>query len=155
MLTESARVVAVEGSAVWVETLRQSSCGSCAARSGCGHGMLNSARAGVSKGLLKAALPADKSIVVSLHDTVEISVPEQGFLRAAWLLYAMPLLTMLTAAGFADRLWASSGLTQAAMDFRVTIAAASGLAAGLLLLRVLSRRMSADPGLQPRVTGVS
>ena len=155
MLTESARVVAVEDSAVWVETLRQSSCGSCAARSGCGHGMLNTARAGVSKGLLKAALPADRKMVVSLHDTVEISMPEQGFLRAAGLLYAMPLLVMLVAAGLADQLWGSSGLTQAAIDFRVTVAAATGLSAGLLLLKVLSRRMSADPELQPRVTGVS
>lgn len=154
MLTESARVVAVEETAVWVETLRQSSCGSCAARAGCGHGMLNSARAGVSKGLLKAALPVDKTLVVSLHDTVEISVPEQGFLRAAWLLYAMPLLTMLLAAGLADHFWASLGLSQAAMDLRVTVAAASGLGAGLLLLRFLSQRMGADPDLQPRVTGV-
>jgi sigma-E factor negative regulatory protein RseC len=41
MLTEQARVVALDAETVWVETIRQSSCGSCSARAGCGHGMLN------------------------------------------------------------------------------------------------------------------
>ncbi|MFK8041281.1 SoxR reducing system RseC family protein [Congregibacter sp.] len=155
MLTETARVVAVDSDGVWVETLRQSSCSSCAARSGCGHGMINSAKAGVSKGLVKAALPSDGSFAVGLHDTVEISVPEQGFLRAVWMLYAMPLLTMLFAAGFADYFWAASELSQAAMDLRVTLSAVAGLGAGLLLLRFLSDRRSGDTDFQPRVTGIS
>ena len=36
-IVETGRVVALEGAAVWVETIRSSACGSCAARSGCGH----------------------------------------------------------------------------------------------------------------------
>ncbi|WOJ96110.1 SoxR reducing system RseC family protein [Congregibacter brevis] len=155
MLTETARVVAVDNDGVWVETLRQSSCNSCAARSGCGHGMINGAKSGVSRGLVKAALPSDGSLAVSLHDTVEISVPEQGFLRAVFMLYAMPLLLMLFAAGFADYLWATSELSQAAMDLRVTLSAIAGLGAGLLLLRFLSDRLSGHTDFKPRVTGIS
>lgn len=155
MLTETARVVALDRDSVWVETLRQSSCGGCAARSGCGHGMINSARPGVSQGLIKALLPLDKGLAVSLHDTVQIAIPERGFLRAAWMLYAMPLLMTVFAAVVADQFFAPAGLSQAALDLRVTLAAIAGLAGGLLLLRTLSRRMSHDPDVQPRVTGVS
>ena len=45
MLIETGRVVAVEANeeALWVETIRQSTCGSCAANKGCGHGLLNRA----------------------------------------------------------------------------------------------------------------
>ncbi|WP_439107802.1 SoxR reducing system RseC family protein [Congregibacter sp.] len=155
MLIETARVVALDSDAVWVETLRQTSCGSCAARSGCGHGMINGVKAGVSQGLVKALLPADKSLVVSLHDSVEIAMPERGFLRAAWMLYAMPLLTMILAAVLADQYWSAASLAQAALDLRVTLSAAAGLATGLLMLRLLSARVSRDPDLQPRVTGVN
>lgn len=155
MLTETARVVAVDSDAVWVETLRQTSCGSCAARSGCGHGMLNTARSGASRGLIKALLPSDKSLTVSLHDTVVLSMPERGFLRAAWMLYAMPLLLTVAAALAADQLWTSPSMSQGSTDLRVTLAAALGLGVGLLLLRVLSDRISRDPDVQPRITGVS
>ena len=41
MLVESGRVVAIEPDAVWVETLRRSTCGACEVRNGCGHGLLN------------------------------------------------------------------------------------------------------------------
>ena len=41
MLTESGRVVAVNDSTVWVETIQQSTCGQCAARKGCGQSMLS------------------------------------------------------------------------------------------------------------------
>lgn len=138
-----------------METLRQSSCGGCAARAGCGHGMINSARPGVSQGLIKALLPADKALTVGLHDTVEIAIPQRTFLRAAGMLYAMPLLITVIAAVGADQWFASHSLSQAALDLRVSLAAIAGLAGGLLLLRFASRRMSNDPDIQPRVTGVT
>ena len=40
-LTETARVVAVEHDAVWVEADRSAACGKCAARVGCGQGALS------------------------------------------------------------------------------------------------------------------
>lgn len=155
MLTETARVVALDTEAVWVETLRQTSCGSCAARSGCGHGMLNTAKSGASRGLIKVLPPRDRSLAVKLHDTVVVAMPERGFLRAAWMLYAMPMLMTVAAAVAADQLWTSPSMSQAVSDLRVTLAAMLGLGLGLLLLRVLSDRMSRDPDVQPRITGIS
>ncbi|MEM1403987.1 MAG: SoxR reducing system RseC family protein [Pseudomonadota bacterium] len=152
MLTEVGRVVAVEDQAVWVETLRQSTCGSCAARAGCGHGMLNTAAAGASRGLVKALLPNAKDLALSVHDTVEISLPETRFLRAAFLLYLLPLSTTVLAAMTANGLLADGGLTQPAIDLRVTLSAIAGLSFGLLLVRLLSSRRPRETYWHPTVT---
>ena len=54
-IIESGRVVAIEESGVWVETIRSSACGSCAARSGCGHRTLAGMLTG-DKGLVRASV---------------------------------------------------------------------------------------------------
>ena len=41
MIEEPGRVVAVEEGAVWVQTLRKSTCSSCSANAGCGQGLLD------------------------------------------------------------------------------------------------------------------
>jgi len=109
----------------------------------------------VYKRQVKALLPTDESLAVSLHDTVVIAMPERGFLKAAWLLYAMPLLITVAMAVAADQLWISPSMSQSASDLRVTLAAILGLGIGLFLLRILSDRISSDPNVQPRIMAVS
>ena len=92
-IVETGRVVALEGAAVWVETIRSSACGSCAARSGCGHrtlaGILTS-----DKGLVRAR-ESDflKAADCSVNDRVEISIPRSALSAGALLLYAVPMLS--------------------------------------------------------------
>lgn len=152
MLTEVGKVVALERGAVWVETLRQSSCGSCAARAGCGHGMLNTAAPGSSRGLVKALVPEANNFALAVHDTVEISLPETRFLRAAFLLYLLPLATTVLAAIAANGAFAEASLSQSAIDLRVTLSAIAGLGIGLALVRLLSSRRSSDTYWHPTVT---
>lgn len=152
MLTETARVVAIEGHSVWVETLRQSSCGSCAARAGCGHGMLNSASPGSSRGLIKAFCPGDAGLELALHDRVEIAIPEGQFLRGVFVLYCLPLLTTVGAALLTESWLPIDGVTQGWRDLRVTTGAALGLAGGLVLLRYLTRGRAFAAAQMPRVT---
>jgi sigma-E factor negative regulatory protein RseC len=154
MLTEVGRVVAIEDGAVWVETLRQTSCGSCSARAGCGHGMLNSAVPGASQGLLKAVLPTGRDLPLKLHDQVTVELPEAGFLRAASLLYLLPLLSTVLFAVLADQLIAPAGLSQAGADLRVSLAAVAGLVLGLQALRLLGRRSERRADMQPRISGI-
>jgi sigma-E factor negative regulatory protein RseC len=97
-IVEVGRVVALETGAVWVETIRSSACGSCAARSGCGHRTL----AGVltsDKGLVRArdshALKAEDC---SVNDRVEISIPRSILSAGALTLYGLPLATGITVA---------------------------------------------------------
>jgi sigma-E factor negative regulatory protein RseC len=150
MMSETGRVVAVDAEAVWVETERRGTCGSCAARSGCGHGLL--ASMGRDSTLVRALLAPGGPQAVALHDEVRISIPERGFLRGVAIMYLMPLLTMVGAALLSNQWAASAALSQAQIDLRVTLGALAGLALGLFLLRIFERRNAADPTLNPVVT---
>ena len=92
-IVETGRVVALEGAAVWVETIRSSACGSCAARSGCGHRTL----AGVltsNKGLVRARESDSlKAADCSVNDRVEISIPRSTLSVGALMLYGLPLVS--------------------------------------------------------------
>ena len=97
-IIETGRVVALELGAVWVETIRTSACGSCAARSGCGHRIL----AGVltsDKGLVRVRESDSlKATDCSVNDRVEISIPTSTLLVGALTLYAFPLAVGITVA---------------------------------------------------------
>ena len=150
MMSEIGRVVAVDGDTVWVQTERSGTCGNCAARSGCGHGLL--ASLGRDSYLVRALLPGRELPRLSLDDKVRISIPERGFLRGVALMYLLPLCSMLLAATAAGVLLADAALSQGQFDLRVTLAAAAGLAIGLLLLRSYEHRHAANRRLQPVVT---
>ena len=129
-IVETGRVVALEPGAVWVETIRSSACGSCAARSGCGHRTL----AGVltsDKGLVRArdsqALTAQEC---SVNDRVEISIPRSTLSVGALLLYGVPLATGILIAVVVG---GSSDLQAAGGFF-------TGLLGAFALLRWLSSR---------------
>ena len=75
MLSETGRVVAVEADGLWVETIRRSSCGSCSARRGCGHGLLN--RLGDGRNNLVRVLPGGLATEdFAVDDEVLIALPE-------------------------------------------------------------------------------
>jgi sigma-E factor negative regulatory protein RseC len=150
MLAETGRVVALDEGAVWVETQRQGSCGSCAARSGCGHGLL--ASMGRGPALVRALLVSGSPGNIALHDRVRISLPERSFLRGVAMLYLLPLLSTIICAALSSAALEGSALSQAAMDLRVTLAAGAGLGAGLLCVRAQSRRHAGDPSIHPVVT---
>lgn len=143
MLLESGSVVAVEAEAVWVETLRQSTCGSCSAQKGCGHGLLNrigSGRRHYIRVLPGAGLAPGECRV---GDTVDIALPESVILRGSMLVYVVPMLAMLTGALAGSVLWPGGG------DLTALAGAAAGLATGLGAVRLHAARHREDPALQP------
>ena len=124
-IIESGRVVAIEESGVWVETIRSSACGSCAARSGCGHRTLAGMLTG-EKGLIRAR-NSDKlqAALCSINDRVEISIRGSTLTKSALTLYGGPLaLGLAFAMSQAD----SSDLFVAGAFF-------VGLAVGFMSLR--------------------
>jgi len=151
MLTETGRVVGLDGDTAWVETLRQGTCGACSARSGCGHGLLNSARPGSSRALVRARVGQDLIGELRLQDSVELALPERSFLRAASLVYATPLIAAIGAALAAERWLARGAATAASTDLATVLGAAGGLVAGFLAVRWLGRRRPATEYL-PTIT---
>jgi sigma-E factor negative regulatory protein RseC len=139
MIEESGRVVALETGAVWVETLRQSTCGNCAAQAGCGQGLMNKLGVGRQRGHVRALC----DLQLAVGDRVVIGIGEDLLLRASLLAYLSPLVGLLAAALLADSFGLSEPLT--------ILAGFAGFAASWLGVRRYCRRNESDPALQPVV----
>jgi sigma-E factor negative regulatory protein RseC len=146
VLTETGRVVAVEGSTLWVETIRQSVCGTCAVQKGCGHGLLNQRRDG-QRSYLSLSSKAFASEQFDVDDEVSIGVPEALLLRGSFIVYIVPLFMMLLLASLGPVLLPGQG------DLGAVTGALAGLSLGALLVRLHAHYHRNTRALQPRLLG--
>lgn len=147
MLVETGRVVAVDTEGLWVETIRESTCGSCAAQKGCGHGILSRFGSGrrAYVHVLWGGITSDDCAV---DDQVRISIPEDVILRGSLVVYMLPLVCMLAGAA------AGATLLPLAGEWPAAIGAILGFAAGFVLVRWHAWRHRADRTLQPTLLEV-
>ena len=147
MLIETGRVVAVDPDGLWVETIRQSTCGTCAAQKGCGHSLLNKLSDG-KRGYIRV-LPGSRSPQeCSVDDQVRISIPEEVILRGSLIVYMLPLACMLAGAA------AAVGLAPGSQDVLAAIGAAVGFGLGFALVRWHAWRHRDDRSFQPTLLEV-
>lgn len=131
MIKERGRVLRIDGSGVWVETLRQSTCGACQARHGCGQRLLN--QIGASTSLIRAECDAGLMNGLVEGDWVEVGVEEGAVVLGSLLAYGLPILLLVLGAG----LGGPSSLSSVG-------GALAGMAAGSLISRyVLSKHVGA------------
>lgn len=142
MITETGRVVAIEANSLWVETIRKSTCNSCSAQKGCGHGLINKYSAGRAHHV-RALLDGQSAADYHVDDEVEIAIPEQVLIRGAFLVYLLPLVTMLAVAVLADHWWHS--------DAAAVIGAVVGFIAGIAVTRLHGARNANEVSQQPVV----
>src|SRR5690606_7954886 len=110
------------------------------ARSGCGHRLLDSERAG-SRARLRVINP---DLLLCTGDQVVLGIPEGALLRGALMIYLMPLVLLFAGA----LLGAQISLNQTDLSAPLGVA---GLAVGFLINRWYSQSRAADPRLQPRI----
>lgn len=139
MIEEQGRVVAVESGAVWVETLRKSTCSSCSVKAGCGQGLLDQIGVSGRRGYVRAL----SNLHLSVGDAVIIGVREDLLVRGSLLVYLLPLLGLFFAAVLADQL----GLREP----WVILSALFGFLLACCAVRWRSRLTAGDPALQPVV----
>jgi sigma-E factor negative regulatory protein RseC len=101
MIEETATVVGVDNSGVWVETVKNSACGSCAARNGCGQKLLASSGAG-KRFVINVLNPSN--ISVQPQDSVLIGIEEGAFIKATLYVYLLPLIALFVGAFIAQQL---------------------------------------------------
>ncbi len=142
MITETGRVVAIEPDALWVETIRRSTCNACSAQKGCGTGLLNRIGDG-RRNQLRALLRGKDPGQFHIDDNVEISVPEHVLLIGSAMVYLLPLVAMLVGMGLAQHFLASQGWA--------AVGALLGFVAGMGLVRVHAWRNRDNPDYQPVV----
>lgn len=141
-MLERGRVVAIDEDALWVETIRQSTCGSCSARAGCGQGLLNRLGDG-RRNHLRVLLDDSSPQEYRLDDSVEFSVSDNVLLKAAAVVYLVPLVGMLLGMGLAHEGSGSQGVA--------ALGALVGFALGFGLVRLHAWYTRNDPRLQPRL----
>ena len=148
MPTETARVIALEADALWVETVRRSTCGGCAARKGCGHALLDRTL-GVQRGRIRALPGQLDSSQYRIGDQVLLDIADHSILRGSLVAYGLPLLGMVSGALAAVQLLPGNG------DLLAVLGAAAGLLAGYALVRGHGARHRDDPRFQPVLQGLA
>ncbi len=132
MIEQTATVLRVEDNNVLVEVRRQSACGSCSAKAGCGKSLLDN--------VFKIE-PLRVSILNTLgareNDDVIIGLNEAIFIQASFYLYIFPLLSMLFFSIIANAWLADSN---SATELFVILAGIAGLYFGGFLSRVTLKR---------------
>lgn len=139
MITETGQVVDLGAGHAWIACRRQVECARCAEGKGCGGGLIGR--------MLGDRLHRVRAVTGGLSlapgDRVLIGLDEEAVMRAAFVVYLVPLLAAVAAGGLA---WGTLG-----GDAAAAAGALAGLAGGLAWARGYSRRHEADPRFQPVV----
>lgn len=141
MIEENARVIAIEGKTAWVETQRQSTCGSCSAKNSCGSSLLERF-VGQRSSRLSVSLEAK----VKVGDEVVLGLEESSLLRGSFAMYMMPLLLMLFVAVISEVLLPASWL---ASETASILGGLAGLGLGLFGLKAYAKRALIDGRFRP------
>ena len=87
MLEETARVVEVTQGQIWVVGNANSACAACMQQNACGTATL-------SKAFNKKPVQVNSALAVKVGDTVLVTVDERALLRAAFIMYLMPIVLL-------------------------------------------------------------
>ena len=121
MIEEQGRIIAAKGNDVWIETIRQSTCGACSARAGCGQSLLAKVASGK-----RNHIRISTDIDVAVNDQVLLGIPEHALIKSSVLAYGLPLISFILFVVVADKLLEFGELGTILFGF-------SGLGAGFLL----------------------
>jgi sigma-E factor negative regulatory protein RseC len=144
MLMEMGRIVAIEQDHLWVETINQSACGTCAAEKGCGQSLLaNSllAKWAARNAYLKVSIDGRNPASFNVNDAIRIGLPEGVVVSSSLLMYCLPILLLL-AGGAAGEYGAGS-------ETASVFGALLGLLGGGGLVKLYSIRFVRNRRLQP------
>ena len=100
LIEETGRVVAINATSAWVETIRTSARDACSAQKGCGHGLVNKASPGKTF-RLEISLGNHS---VNIGDEVVVGIPEDSLIKASFICYVLPLMLLMSGAVI-GKLW--------------------------------------------------
>lgn len=143
MIEQEARVEYLDGDDAIVVVARQSACGSCTAKSGCGTALVGNL---FPSRQLSMRLPNSQQ--AEKGDRIVIGLPETAMQLAALLLYGLPLLTLLAGAMAGQSLAESSGWSA---EPAAIVGGLFGLVAGLSVVRRLGARSTMRPVMLRRI----
>lgn len=131
-IEEQGVVTAVDGDRAWVKTQRQSTCGSCQAKSGCGTASLAKVL-----GRHHPEVEVDNPVNAAVGDQVVVAIPAQALVMGAAWMYLFPLLVLFLSALASNSLGLSEPVT-------VLISIIGFIISLLVLSRVLNQYASSQ-----------
>lgn len=131
MIEESGVVVEIDGDYILVETQPKSACGHCNVGDSCGTSVL--AKWFTRK---RNQVRVYNQLGLQAGDKAVVGVADDVLIKAAFITYMLPLLSMVS--------FAILGSAVSASDMVVTLFSILGLFIGLLSLSLLNKRSSAD-----------
>ena len=131
MIEEQATVVEVEAEQIIVQTLRKSSCNSCAANKGCGTAVLSKA-IGQKHSIVTISKEQQTDPVLSPGDQVIIGVNESMLMSGSVLAYIIPLAGLIGFALIAQWLGVVMLLNG---ELHIIVGALAGLVGGIAFSR--------------------
>ncbi len=140
MAYEEGIVTALTDTGAWIKTQKNSSCAACSARHSC-----------QTDGGKEAKVEVRNDVHARLGDRVVIYFKTASLLKAAFLLYIVPILGLLAGAGLGQKiaqLYAIQGSLPA------ILAGFSSFAATVLWVKLRANQLSGQDSYQPRITRV-
>ncbi len=95
MIEEKARVIAVDGNSITVESVIKSTCSTCQQVDSCGSGQIAKA---IPHKTLTTKVQSNKHLLVG--DEVILGIPEKDILQTAWQVYLWPIIGLIVFSGF-------------------------------------------------------
>lgn len=127
MVEEIATVVGAEQGGLWLSTQPVTSCNACQVSDDCGTGIVTKA---LTPRQHRFFIPTELTLLPG--EQVRIGISEQGLLRAALMMYLLPLVLMLLAVLIIQQLWQPP-------EGVLMLSAAAGAFAGFALARRFGR----------------
>lgn len=145
MIEETATVIDREPGVAWVETIRNSACGSCSARAGCGQPLMSKVL-GEGRQQQRNRLPVSCDDPPPVGSQVILGIPETSVLQGAFMLYMVPLLALIAGAVVLQLLVGT--------DAMAMLGALVGFAGGLWWVHRWQQRWQFDDRWRPRILSV-
>lgn len=141
MIEEAAVVLNSEGGFAQVETQRKSTCGSCASAQSCGTSVL-SKWLGQKRTVLTVRNPIDAKI----GEKVVLGLPDASLPKASFLLYILPLWSLLFGALVGE--WLAAQMNLNSTEPVAVVCGLLALLAGLKGVGIYARRFNSNQNYQ-------
>jgi sigma-E factor negative regulatory protein RseC len=141
LATEQGLVIRVDSTGTWVQTGKSEACESCSSKGAC-H-TLGGGKA--------AEVPVLNPIGAGIGDRIVLKMDSSRLLKATFLVYMFPILMLILGAGAGEWISRSAGLNSTAAPALLGFA---GLAAGLLIMRILANRLARKDEYRPRIVKI-
>ncbi len=139
MIKETGRVVAINDTHLWLETINQGTCGTCVAEKGCGQSLL--ARWMSRNNYLKVELDGRPASNYQINDSVCIGVPDNLVVLSSILMYCLPLAFFIIGAAL--------GQTLVGSDAAAVLGAMVGITVGAIAVRLSSWSLRHNRKMRP------